>query len=233
MGGIIRVAGVQVRVVRKDVRNLHLSVLPPDGTVRITAPDWMNAEAIKLFAVGKLGWIKRQQAKMRAQEREPPRDYIERESHQVWGERYLLHIIEHDAPPDIEVRHRKLVMRVRPGTDRKRREEILYSWYRSRLRAVLPGLLDRWGALVGAKPHHVHIQRMKTKWGSCNPAKGSIRLNTELAKKPPECLEYILLHELVHLREPTHGLRFIDAMDRLMPQWRDRRDSLNRLPLGD
>lgn len=233
MGEIIRVAGVQVRVVRKDVRNLHLSVLPPDGAVRITAPDWMGAEAIRLFAVGKLGWIKRQQAKMRAQEREPPRDYIERESHQVWGERYLLHIIEHDAPPDIEVRHRKLVMRVRPGTDRKRREEILYSWYRSRLRAVLPGLVDRWGALVGAKPHRVHIQRMKTKWGSCNPANSSIRLNTELAKKPPECLEYILLHELVHLREPTHGLRFIDAMDRLMPQWRDRRDALNRLPLGD
>lgn len=233
MGGMIQVAGMEVRVIRKDVRNLHLSVLPPDGMVRITAPEWMDAEAIRLFAVGKLGWIKRQQGKMRAQEREPARDYIERESHQVWGQRYLLHVVEHDAPPEIGIRHRKLVMRVRPGTDRARREEVLYDWYRSQLRQAVPALLDRWGPLVGTQPRRVHIQRMKTKWGSCNPDNASIRLNTELAKKPPESLEYILLHELVHLREPTHGPRFIQTMDRLMPQWRDRRDALNVLPVRD
>lgn len=229
----LEVAGIEVSVVRKDVRNLHLSVLPPDGSVRVTAPAWIDDESIRLFLVEKLGWIKRQQGKMRAQEREPARDYIERESHQVWGQRYLLQVIEHDAPPDIEIRHRKLVMRVRPGTDRARREKILYDWYRSKLRQAALPLVDHWAPLVGTRPRRIHIQRMKTKWGSCNPDNGSIRLNTELAKKPPEALEYIVLHELVHLREPTHGPRFIQTMDRLMPQWRDRRDALNVLPIRD
>lgn len=233
MAGSIQVAGLEISVVRKDIRNLHLSVLPPDGRVRIAAPDWMDTEAIRLFAIDKLGWIKRQQGKMRAQEREPARDYIERESHQVWGQRYLLHIIEHDAPPDIEIRHKKLVMRVRRGATQARREEILYDWYRSQIRDALPSLLEQWTPLVGARPRRIHIQRMKTKWGSCNPDNGSIRLNSELAKKPPEALEYIFVHELVHLQEPTHGPKFIQTMDRLMPQWRDRRDALNLLPVRD
>lgn len=230
---MLEVAGIEVSVVRKDIRNLHLSVLPPDGKVRITAPAWIDDESIRLFVVEKLGWIKRQQGKMRGQEREPARDYIERESHQVWGQRYLLQVIEHDEPPDIEIRHRKLVMRVRPGTDRMRREEILYDWYRSQLRQAARSLVDHWAPLVGARPRRIHIQRMKTKWGSCSPENGSIRLNTELAKKPPEALEYIVLHELVHLREPTHGPRFLRTLDRLMPQWRDRRDDLNELPVRD
>ena len=233
MAKALQIAGVEVRVVRKDVRNLHLSVLPPDGAVRITAPEWMEAEAIRLFTIGKLGWIKRQQGKMRAQERQSPRAYIDRESHQVWGQRYLLQVIEHDAPAGVELRHRKLVMRIRPGTGRQRREELLYGWYREQLRRALPGLLGHWTPLVRAEPRRIHIQRMKTKWGSCNPDNGAIRLNAELAKKPPECLEYILLHELVHLRERTHDARFISTMDRLMPQWRDRRDALNLLPLAD
>jgi predicted metal-dependent hydrolase len=231
MAALLDIVGVEVRVVRKDVRNLHLSVLPPDGAVRVTAPEWMGEEAIRLFALGKLGWIKRQRGKMRGQERELAREYVDRESHYVWGQRYLLQIVEQDAPPRIEIRHRKLVMRVRPDTDRAHRDAILYDWYRNQLRRVLPPLLDRWAILVGARPERIHIQRMKTKWGSCNPDKGSIRLNTELAKKPPECLDYILLHELVHLREPTHGAGFIQTMNRLMPQWQDRRDALNRLPI--
>ena len=231
MAALLDIAGVEVRVVRKDVRNLHLSVLPPDGAVRVTAPEWMDEEAIRLFVLGKLGWIKRQRGKMRNQEREAAREYVDRESHQVWGQRYLLQIIEQKAPPSIERRHRKLVMRVRPETDRTQREAILYNWYRTQLRQELPKLVGHWGEVVGAMPRRIHIQRMKTKWGSCNPSNLSIRLNSELAKKPPECLEYIILHELVHLREPTHGPRFIALMDRLMPQWRDRREQLRRLPV--
>lgn len=233
MTGLLDIAGLEVLVVRKDVRNLHLSVLPPDGAVRVTAPDWMGEEAIRLFALGRLGWIKHQRSRMREQEREPARDYVDRESHQVWGQRYLLQIVEEEAPPIIERRHRKLVMRVRPGAHRAQREAVLYNWYRHQLRQALPALVRHWGKLVGATPRRVHIQRMKTKWGSCNQSKMSIRLNSELAKKPPECLEYIILHELVHLREPTHGPRFIELMDRLMPQWRDRRDQLSRLPVRD
>lgn len=233
MTALLDIAGVEVHVVRKDVRNLHLSVLPPDGAVRVTAPEWMGEEAIRLFALGRLGWIKRQRGKMRGQAREAPREYVDRESHQVWGQRYLLQIVEQETPPSVERCHNKLVMRVRPGTDRMQREAVLYDWYRSQLRQALPTLVNHWGALVGAMPRRVHIQRMKTKWGSCSPSNMSIRLNSELAKKPPECLEYIILHELVHLREPTHGLRFIELMNQLMPHWRDRRSQLSRLPVRD
>lgn len=233
MAGLLDIAGVEVRVVRKDVRNLHLSVLPPDGAVRITAPDWITPEAIRLFALAKLGWIKRQRARLRGQDRESVRRYVDRETHYVWGQRYLLQIVEQGGPMGIELGRRKLVMRVRPGTGPSQRERVLYEWYRGQLRQVLPALVDRWGGLVGSKPKRIHIQRMKTKWGSCNPENSSIRLNTELAKKPPACLDYILLHELVHLREPGHGQGFINTMDRLMPRWRDQKAALNRLPLRE
>lgn len=232
MSHAFEIAGVEMRIVRKDVRHLHLNVLPPDGRVRITAPPWMETESVRLFVLGKLGWIKRQRQKMSVQARETPRDYIDRESHFVWGQRYLLQIVEHDATPQVELRHKKLVMRVRPGSDAARREAVLSAWYRNQLRNEAQRLLGHWVPLVGRRPDVIHIQKMKTKWGSCNPAKGSIRLNTELAKKPPECLEYILLHELVHLLDPTHGPQFIATMDQLLPQWRDRREALNRLPLG-
>jgi predicted metal-dependent hydrolase len=231
MAALLDIAGVEVRVVRKDVRNLHLSVLPPDGAVRVTAPEWMGEEAIRLFALGKLGWIKRQRGKMRGQAREPTREYVDRESHYVWGQRFLLQIVEHDAPPGIEIRHRKLVMQVRPGTDRVRRDAILYDWYRHQVRQALPALLDYWEARLNARPKRIYIQRMKTKWGSCNPASDSIRLNAELAKKPPEHLNYIVLHELVHLLDPTHGAGFTQTMNRLMPQWRDYRNALSLLPI--
>ena len=231
MAALLDIVGVEVRVVRKDVRNLHLSVLPPDGTVRLTAPEWMGEESIRLFALEKLGWIKRKRNKMREQEREPAREYIDRESHYVWGQRFLMQVVEDDAPPAIEIRHRKLVMRVRPGTDRMRRDAIMYDWYRSQIRQALPPLLDYWGRRLGAKPNRVYLQRMKTKWGSCNPRSGSIRLNAELAKKPPRHLNYVVLHELVHLRHPTHGAEFIETMNRLMPQWRDYRNALALLPI--
>ena len=232
MAGHFEIGGIRVEVARKDIRNLHLSVYPPNGAVRIAAPRWMEAEAIRLFAINKLGWIRRQQRKLRQQEREPAREYIERESHYVWGRRYLLEVVEHDAAPDVQLKHRKLVLRVRPGTGTERRETILHEWYRGRLREALPPLLDKWQPQVGRKASHVYVQRMKTNWGSCNPGKHHVRLNTELAKKPPECLDYIVLHELVHLREATHNERFIAWMDRLMPRWRERRDQLNRLPLA-
>lgn len=228
---LLEVAGIEVGVVRKDVRNLHLSVLPPDGRVRITAPGWIDDEAIRLFVVEKLGWIKRQRSRMHQQEREAPRQYVDRESHQVWGQRYLLRIIEQDASPQVEISHRRLVMKVRPGMDAARREALLYAWYRRQLRQEAARLLDYWVPLVGVRPRSIHIQRMKTRWGSCNIAKGSIRLNTELAKKPPESLEYILVHELVHLVERTHGAGFLERMNRLLPAWRDRQAALNLLPI--
>lgn len=231
MAAVLTIADLRIRVTRKAVRNLHLSVNPPDGVVRITAPEWMAAESIRLFAINKLGWIRREQKKMRDQPRDTPREYIEDESHFVWGRRYLLRIIERETAPDVAIDGRHLVLRLRPGTDTAKREAIVYDWYRAQIRQAVPALLAEWQPRVGREVNRVFIQRMKTKWGSCSAARGNIRLNSELARKPPECLEYILVHELVHLREPTHGDPFIDWMDHLLPGWRDCRDRLNRLPV--
>lgn len=222
---------IGVDVVRKDIKNIHLGVYPPAGNVRIAAPERMTLESIRLFAISKLAWIKRQQQKLREQVRETPREYLERESHYVWGRRYLLRLIEKDAVPAVELKHRRLELQVRPGTDATRRGELLEDWYRAAVRHAVPALLAKWEPIIGVRAERVYVQRMKTKWGGCNPIARNIRLNTELAKKPPECLEYIVVHELVHLREPTHNARFVALMEQLMPQWRDCRDLLNRLPV--
>lgn len=222
---------VHVQVVRKDIKNVHLSVYPPSGEIRIAAPEWMGMDSIRLFAISKLGWINRQQQKLRDQPRETPREFLERESHQVWGRRYLLNIIEKDASPRIELKPRRLELQVRPGTTRARRDELLAGWYRAEMRRALPALLQCWEPQVGVSANRVYLQHMKTKWGSCNPVARNIRLNTELAKKPPVCLEYILVHELVHLKHPTHDANFQGLMTRLLPHWRDCRDMLNELPV--
>lgn len=231
MAAGFQLGDIHVDVVRKDIKNVHLSVYPPSGAVRIAAPEWMTMDAIRLFAINKLGWIKRQQHKLRGQPRETPREYIERESHYVWGRRYLLHVVEKDAAPRIELKPRRLELQVRPGTDATRRDQLLADWYRAAVKQALPALLDQWERRLGVRANRIYVQRMKTKWGSCNPVARNIRLNTELAKKPPACLEYILVHELVHLKHPTHDANFQGLMTRLLPHWRDCRDMLNELPV--
>lgn len=233
MAAGFQLGDIHVDVIRKDIKNVHLSVYPPSGAVRIAAPEWMTMDAIRLFAINKLGWIKREQQKLRAQPRETPREYLERESHYVWGRRYLLRVIERDAVPRIDLTPRRLELQVRPGTDIARRDELLASWYRANVKQALPALLEQWEPRVGVRANRVFVQRMKTKWGSCNPTSGNIRLNTELAKKPPECLEYILVHELVHVKHPTHDANFQTLISRLLPHWRDCRGMLNELPVRD
>jgi len=218
-------------VVRKNIKNVHLSVYPPYGRVRISAPLFMDLDTIRVFAITKLAWIKSQQQKMLAQERETPREYLDRESHYVWGKRYLLKVVEKDAAPAIELKHNELVMQLRPGTDEVQRQEILDAWYRAQIRAATPAMLTKWEPLMGVQARKVFVQHMKTRWGSCNPASRSIRLNTDLAKKPPECLEYIIVHELAHLIEPTHNARFIALMELFMPKWQHLKEELNRLPV--
>ena len=227
----LKLGAITVDVVKKDIKNVHLSVYPPTGKVRISAPLRMDVETIRVFAVSKLSWIKEQQKKVTEQERESPREYVERESHYVWGKRYLLKIVEEDSPPQIELRHSKMVLKVRPATRTERRREILDEWYRGQLRVAVKPLITKWEPVMGVKVNRVFVQRMKTKWGSCSRASGNIRLNTELAKKPSECLEYIVMHEMAHIIEPTHNNRFMDLMDRLMPNWRFYRQQLNRLPV--
>jgi hypothetical protein len=227
----VKLGDIEVDVVLKDIKNVHLSVYPPTGRVRISAPTRMNIDTIRVFAISKLAWIKQQQTKLREQERETPRDYVDRESHYVWGKRYLLRVSAHDESPSIEVKHSRMLLRVRPRTDEDKRRALVEEWYREQLKEAVPQLLARWQPLLGVRVERFFVQRMKTKWGSCNHKARTIRLNTELAKKPAECLEYIVLHELVHLLEPTHGARFVALMDRFMPNWQFHRHVLNRLPV--
>ena len=228
----IELGDITVDVMLKDIKNIHLSVYPPSGRVRISAPSRMNLDTIRVFAVSKLGWIKQQQQKLQGQERETRREYLDRESHYVWGKRYLLKVIEGNAAPSVALQHRWMLLRVRPGTDAKKKRAIVEAWYRQQLKQAVPPLIARWEPLMGVKIERFFVQRMKTKWGSCNHGARSIRLNTELAKKSRECLEYIVVHEMTHVLEPTHNARFVALMDQFLPQWQFYRDQLNRLPIS-
>lgn len=223
---------IPVEVVKKDIKNIHLSVYPPSGAVRVSAPLRMKLDTIRVFAISRLNWIKQQQIKLRAQERETPREYIERESHYVWGKRYLLKVVEADTAPTLELKHSRIVLRVRPGTSEAARQAIMAHWYRGQIRVTVPALIAKWEAIMGVKVERIFVQKMKTQWGSCNPTARSIRLNTDLAKKPLQCLEYIVVHELVHLLERHHNDRFMRLMAQYMPDWQQRRQVLNGAPLG-
>jgi len=227
----IELGGISVDVVQKNIKNVHLSVHPPTGRVRISAPSRMKLDTIRVFAISKLGWIKHQQQKLREQERETPREYLDRESHSVWGKRYLLKVVEQDSPPGVELAHSTMILRVRPDATEEKKESIVADWYRRQLKEAVPALIAKWEPLMGVKVEKFFVQRMKTKWGSCSPGPRHIRLNSELAKKPRECLEYIVVHEMAHLLEPSHNARFIGLMNRFMPKWQYYRDNLNRLPV--
>lgn len=231
MRDVLDLGGLRVEVTRKAVKHVHLSVLPPVGRVRVTAPERMPLDTIRLFVVSKLTWIRAQQRKLQAQERETPREFLNKESHHLWGKRYLLEVVRADAAPLVSLTPRKLQLHVRPGSDQAKCEEVLDAWYRQQVRDAVPGLLAKWEPMLAVKTRRVFVQRMKTKWGSCTPDLGYIRLNTDLAKKPVECLEYILVHELVHLLEPTHNERFVALMDLYLPNWQQLRAQLNRLPV--
>lgn len=227
----LKLGDIVLDVVQKNIRNVHLSVHPPNGRVTVAAPLHMKPDTIRVFAVSKLGWIKQQQKKFREQERETPREFLDRESHYVWGKRYLLTLKDADHSPRVELKPRRLVMTVRPGTSPAKRSEILDAWYRDQLREAIPEIIARWEPIIGVRVARFFIQRMKTKWGSCTPASRNIRLNTDLARKPRECLEYIVVHEMVHLCEPTHNERFVTLMNQFMPGWKQFRQLLNQLPI--
>jgi predicted metal-dependent hydrolase len=228
----LTVGGIAIDVVLKDIKNVHLSVYPPSGRVRIAAPARMSLDTIRLYAIAKLDWIKKQQKKLQGQERETPREYLDRESHYVWGRRYLLKLKEEDATPKVELKHNQMVLTVRAGAEKEKREDVVAAWYREQLRIATTPLIAKWELLLGVRANRIFVQRMKTKWGSCNPRRRNIRLNSELARKSPECLEYVIVHELVHLLESSHNARFVSLMDEFMPQWNQHRDELNRIPLA-
>lgn len=228
----IELGDIAVDVTFKDIKNIHLSVYPPNGAVRIAAPTRMPLDTIRVFAISKLGWIKQQQKKLRDQDRETEREHIDRESHYVWGKRYLLKVQEVDVAPSIELKHSQMILKVRPGASDITRQMVVAHWYRDQIRAVMPALLEKWAPQMRVRADRVFVQKMKTKWGSCNPTSRSIRLNTDLAQKPAQCLEYVVVHELAHMLERHHNERFIAIMDSCMPHWPQHRALLNRSPLA-
>jgi predicted metal-dependent hydrolase len=229
----IDIGDIAVDVVRKNIKNVHLSVYPPSGNVRISAPLRMNLDTIRVFAISKLDWIKKHQQKIRSQVRETPREYIDRESHYLWGKRYLLELVEIDAPPQIELQFDRILLQVCPGADIDKKRAIFDDFYRHQIETAIPPLIAKWEKLMGLQVNSFTVRKMKTKWGSCTPSLGTIRFNLELAKKPAECLEYVVVHEMVHLLEASHNQRFIAFMDSFMPKWRFYQSELNRLPIGN
>jgi hypothetical protein len=231
MAAQVTLGDIVAEVTLKDIKNIHLSVYPPDGRVRISAPTRMSLDTLRVFALSKLGWIKQQQHKLREQERETEREYLDRESHYMWGRRYLLTVVEGERPASVELKHGRLILRVPRGADIAKKRAIVEAWYREQLKQAAAPLIAKWEAIMGVHVERVFVQRMKTRWGSCNPRARTIRLNTELAKKQRDCLDYIVVHELAHLLEPTHNARFSALMDHFLPQWQQRRAVLNRLPV--
>ena len=232
MAETIRVAEIAVALTRKDVKHVHLSVHPPSGRVTLVTPNGTRPEVARAYAVSKLGWIRDQQAKLRGQARESPRQFVERESHFLWGRRYLLSVKEEEAKPSVRLGHRTITLTVRPGSSQAKRAAAMHEWHRSLLHEAVRPLIRRWETRLGVEVGGYFLQCMKTKWGGCNHRARNIRLNTELVKKPKDLLEYVVVHEMLHLLEPTHSERFLTLMSKHYPAWREARAELNELPLG-
>lgn len=223
---------IKIELVQKSIKNVHLSVLPPYGNVRISAPLHLSKETIRLYAISKLPWIKDQQKKIRGQERESKREFVNKETHYFQGRKYLLRVFERAEPPKVKLNNKYLDLYVRPDTPTITRQHILNQWYRNEIKNLISSYINKWEKVIPVKVQDFGIKQMRTKWGTCNIEAKRIWLNLELVKKPLQCLEYILVHEMVHLLERRHNDRFMAYLDKYLPQWKDRRDLLNRLPIS-
>ncbi len=229
----LTVRGIDIDVVYKDIKNLHIGVYPPMGRVRVAAPKSLDDDHVRLAVVQRLPWIKRQRDELQAVQRQSEREMVTGESHYVWGSRHRLKAIERPGRAHFELDGERLLLYVPHETAADHRRQLLDRWYRAQLRMAIPGLIATWEPVMGVSVPRWSIRRMKTKWGSCNRETGHIWFNVELAKKHPSCLEYIAVHEMTHHLERNHGQRFTTLMDSFMPEWRSRRDQLNAAPLAD
>ncbi len=232
MSETIQLGDISILVTRKNVKNVHLSVHPPDGRVTLVAPTATRLDVARAYAISKLNWINRQQETLDSQLRETPRQFVERESHYVWGRRYLMTIVYEQSKPCVMLDHKRITVTLRPGSDLEKRQQVVRDWHKSLLHEAIPTLIKKWEPKLGVKVSKYFLQRMKTKWGACNHREGNIRLNTELVKKPKDLLEYVIVHEMAHLIEPTHNDRFVAVLNEYYPNWREARIELNELPLA-
>ena len=228
----IEVSGLLVEVIRKDIKNFYISVQPPNGWIRVSAPLHLDDDAVRMAIISRLGWIRRKQSEFIKQQRQSYRELVTGESHYFAGRCYRLDVTEQNRPPSVKLRNNRIQLTVRPGTDRDKRESVLYEWYREHLRAQIPPLLTKWEPKMNVSVNEVRIKKMKTLWGSCNIEAKRIWLNLELAKKPQSCLIYVLVHEMTHLLERHHNDRFRELMDTFLPKWRTNQDELNKAPLA-
>ena len=230
----IEIRGISVEIVRKDIKHLHLGVYPPDGRVRAAAPIRLDDDAVRLAVISRLAWIRRKRSEFEGQDRQSWRKFVSGESHYFEGRRYRLDVVVSGAKTGIRLRNNAwMELRVRPNTGRDAREAMLYRWYRARLRERIPDIVAKWEPRIGVTVADWRIRRMKTRWGTCNPEARRLWLNSELAKKPVSCLEYVVVHEMIHLIERGHNERFRGILDKVMPNWRMRLDELNRAYLAD
>ena len=229
----LHIANLDIDVIRKDIKNMHLAVYPPTGRIRLAAPSRTDDEVIRLFAISKLAWIKRHIKNFKSQARETPRDFVSGESHYFQGRRYLINVIEHDGRNKVEIKnHKEINLYVKNGASKAEKAKVFKEWYRKELKAQIPEIIEKWEKVMDVKAHAWGVKHMRTKWGTCNTIEKRIWINLELAKKPKNCLEYIIVHELVHLLERSHNDRFIALMNKFMPKWRAHRDELNKLPVS-
>lgn len=228
----IQLGDISILVTRKAIKNVHLSVHPPLGRVTLAAPAGTRMDVARAYAISKLSWIREQQSHFRNQMREAPRRFVERESHYVWGRRHLLTVVYRHTKPFVSLDHRRITLTVRPGSTAQKRAEVIHGWHKSLLHSLVPRLIEKWERKLNVRVTGYFLQRMKTKWGSCNHKVGHIRLNTELVKKPKDLLEYVIVHEMTHLIEPTHSDRFVAILGKVYPTWREARAELNELPLA-
>jgi predicted metal-dependent hydrolase len=231
MTEMIQLGEISIAVTRKDIKHVHLSVHPPAGRVTLSAPRGTRIEVARAYAISKLGWIRDQKKKLEDQAREAPRQFINRESHFVWGRRHLMTVVLKDAKPFVALDHKRIILSVRPGSDAAKRAEVIHEWHKALLHHAVPSLIRKWERRLKVEVQGYFLQRMKTKWGSCNHRARHIRLNTELVKKPKDLLEYVIVHEMAHLIEPTHSDRFVGILQKHYPTWREARAELNELPL--
>lgn len=234
MKEVFEIDGIKVRVSQKPVKNLSLRVKPPNGMVDLTAPESVSFDVARAFVISRMPWIRKQREVLETQERMPVRRYVERETHFVWGRRCMLEVEETpNSKPHILLDHTRLRLVIGPGSTLGERRRVMEKWQRQQLHEIVPGLIKKWELKLQVEVAGYLIQRMKTKWGSCNPQTKSIRLNLELTQRPKDILEYVVVHEMAHLIEPTHGPAFQSLMDLHLPAWRDLQSELNSLPLPD
>lgn len=226
----IVISDIEIEVIKKNIKNMHLSVLPPDGKVRITAPISIKDDTIQSFATDKIAWIKKQIGKFEKQQRQSKREYVSGESHYVWGRRYRLEL-RYNYSNKVEIEGDKLILTVRKDSTTRQRENAMIEWYREQLKEKLPELTEKWEKVIGIKADTFRVKNMLTKWGTCNIRDKRIWINLQLAKKPINCLEYVIVHELVHLLEKSHNSVFVDYMNKFLPDWRMTKNELNNFTM--